>query len=124
MRVKLCGRCPYTPRDLDDHYDPDATLYVCAKCDNERHLREANWRRTCPNEISTRTTPPSVAPFAPEGLASFATTLLEPRFVQKSASTSSTAGGKPTAIGCGDFARPDDLVRNDHGLVLRLRCRR
>ena len=26
MRVKLCSRCPYAPRDLADHYDPDAAL--------------------------------------------------------------------------------------------------
>jgi hypothetical protein len=26
MRVKLCLRCPYTPRDLAGHYDPDGIL--------------------------------------------------------------------------------------------------
>jgi hypothetical protein len=34
MRVKLCARCPYTPRDLASHYDPDAALHACAKCDD------------------------------------------------------------------------------------------
>jgi hypothetical protein len=33
MRVKLCARCPYTPQDLTGHYDPEAALHVCAKCD-------------------------------------------------------------------------------------------
>jgi hypothetical protein len=33
MRVKLCSRCPYTPRDLAGHYDPDGVLHACAKCD-------------------------------------------------------------------------------------------
>jgi hypothetical protein len=36
MRVKLCARCPYTPRDLAGHYDPEATLHVGAKCDGEQ----------------------------------------------------------------------------------------
>ena len=36
MRVKLCKRCPYTPRDLTGHYDPEAALYVCAKCDGQQ----------------------------------------------------------------------------------------
>jgi hypothetical protein len=36
MRVKLCARCPYQPRDLEDHCDPEAALHVCAKCDGEQ----------------------------------------------------------------------------------------
>ena len=53
MRVKLCARCPYTPRDLAGHYDPEATLHVCAKCDGEQGVltkhypREAQRRREC-----------------------------------------------------------------------------
>jgi hypothetical protein len=38
MRVKLCARCPYTPRELAGHYDPEATLHVCAKCDGEQEV--------------------------------------------------------------------------------------
>lgn len=38
MRVKLCERCPYTPRDLAGHYDPGASLHVCAKCDDEQRM--------------------------------------------------------------------------------------
>jgi hypothetical protein len=53
MRVKLCARCPYGPRDLEDHYDPEAALHVCAKCDGEQamltnhHPRDAYRRRQC-----------------------------------------------------------------------------
>ncbi len=53
MRVKLCRRCPYTPRDLADHYDPEAALHVCAKCDGEQAMltnhypREVHRRRKC-----------------------------------------------------------------------------
>ena len=53
MRVKLCARCPYTPQDLTGHYDPEAALHVCAKCDGEHggstqhYPRKAYRRRTC-----------------------------------------------------------------------------
>jgi len=36
MRVKLCSRYPYTPRDLPGHYDPEDTLHACANCDGEQ----------------------------------------------------------------------------------------
>jgi len=55
MRVKLCSRCPYAPRDLADHYDPDAALYSCARCDSELEVLnpsgacEARRRRTMLN---------------------------------------------------------------------------
>jgi hypothetical protein len=53
MRVKLCAWCPYTPRDLAGHYDPDAALHACAKCDEEQEVptghypREAQRSRKC-----------------------------------------------------------------------------
>src|SRR5882757_5737943 len=53
MKVKLCARCPYTPRDLAGHYDPEAALHVCAKCDGEHGMltnhypRGAHRRRKC-----------------------------------------------------------------------------
>jgi hypothetical protein len=37
MRVKLCARCLYQPRDLEDRCDPVAALHVCAKCDGVAH---------------------------------------------------------------------------------------
>jgi hypothetical protein len=53
MRVKLCARCPYTPRDLAGHYDPGAALHACAKCDGDQEVpaghypREAQRSRKC-----------------------------------------------------------------------------
>src|SRR5437764_981220 len=53
MRVKPCARCPYMPQDLTGHYDPDAALHVCAKCDGEQAMltnhypRETRRRRKC-----------------------------------------------------------------------------
>lgn len=53
MRVKLCARCPYAPRDFAGHYDAEATLHVCAKCDSTpllstRHYPlEVQRRRKC-----------------------------------------------------------------------------
>jgi hypothetical protein len=53
MRVKLCARCPYTPQDLTGHYDPEAALHLCAKCDGEQGMlanhypRESRRRQTC-----------------------------------------------------------------------------
>ena len=41
MKVKLCARCPYAPPDLAGHYDPEAALHVCAKCDGE-HVKLTN----------------------------------------------------------------------------------
>jgi hypothetical protein len=65
MRVKLCARCPYTPRDLAHHYDPEAALYACATCDNGQDLCEIRWRGTCSTEIETSSNAESsVAPFA------------------------------------------------------------
>jgi hypothetical protein len=35
MHVKLCTRCPYSPKDLASHYDSKAVLHACAQCDSE-----------------------------------------------------------------------------------------
>jgi len=45
MRVNLCARCPYTPRDLAGHYDPAGVLHVCAKCDGERETSNNHYPR-------------------------------------------------------------------------------
>jgi hypothetical protein len=73
MKVKLCARCPYTPRDLTGHYDPGAALHACAKCDGEQGVstrtnhypRKAHRRRKCstvPNifGVAQRNDAPSV----------------------------------------------------------------
>ena len=75
MRVKLCARCPYAPRDLAGHYDPEAAFHACAKCDGEQGMitnhypREARRRRRCPTVANIfGTTQRSVAPSATESL--------------------------------------------------------
>ena len=130
MRVKLCSRCPYRPRDLADHYDPDAALHACAKCDDEVGILNASGpgraerRRQCSTslEIISMTTP-GVAPFATDVLALSATTPGEPPSVQKSASIASGRAGRTTAIGCADFAPPDYRVREITGSAPRAACR-
>src|ERR1700756_4643443 len=97
MRVKLCARCPYTPRDLAHHYDPEALLYACAKCDNEQDQYETEWRRTCSTRISTGEANRSVAPSMQGNLASSATIAHEPRSVRKNALINSGRDATTTA---------------------------
>jgi hypothetical protein len=35
MRVKLCARCPYAPRDLADYYDANSGSHLCFRCDSK-----------------------------------------------------------------------------------------
>jgi len=110
MRVKLCARCPYTPCDLAHHYDPEAALYACAKCDEEQYLCVTRWRRKCSTEIETASAAkPSAALFAKESLASSAIIAREPRSAPRDASISSGHGATTTRDGCGDFAPPDEF---------------
>jgi hypothetical protein len=115
MRVKLCSRCPYVPRDLADHYDPEGILHVCAKCDGRQEAstnsypRKANRRQQCatvPNISAT--TQPSVARSAMESLVSSGTTPGAPPSVQRSALTASRRARMLIADGCFDFTPPDD----------------
>ncbi len=127
MRVKLCARCPYTPRDLAGHYDPEATFHVCARCDGEQGIttnhypRQTYRRRKCatvPNIFGT--TQRSAAPSVTESLVSSGTTRGELplvlsgttpgelRSVQRSALIDSRPARKPTADGY-------DLRPPDHG---------
>ena len=110
MRVKLCATCPYTPRDLEDHYDPAAALHLCATCDVEYELRTTQRRRTCPtttiNTIGTAEL--SAAPFAREGSASFAITAAAQPCAPENASSISRAAGRTTAVGYGNFEPPED----------------
>lgn len=123
MRVKLCGRCPYTPHDLADHYDPAAALYACARCDGEIGILNtsnscaAQRREPCTTVFHTvsTTTQPSAVPFAKDGLASFAITHGEPPCAPKNASIASSFAGRPTAHGCADFAPPDARLRDATG---------
>jgi hypothetical protein len=114
MRVKLCSRCPYTPRDLAGHYDPEGILHACAKCDGQQastnhYPREAQRRQQCATVPNINVTAqPSVARSATEGLASSATTLGKPPSVQGSALTASRRAGTATADGCVGFKPPPE----------------
>jgi len=118
MRVKLCARCPYTPQDLAGHYDPEAALHVCAKCDGEQGMltnhypRAAHRRRKCvtdPNIFgrAQRSAAPSVA----ESLVSSATTPGELPSVQRSALIASKPARRATADGYSDFTLPDKQLQ-------------
>lgn len=67
-----------------------------------------NWRLTCPKTIKNfRATPSNGAPFAPESLALFVTTLREPPSAQRGALSTSSPVAKQTAIGYGDYPPPE-----------------
>ena len=113
MRVKLCARCPYTPQDLTGHYDPEAALHVCAKCDGEHggstqhYPRKAYRRRACstaPNIFGMAQR--SAAPSVTESLASSGTTAGELPSVQRSALIASRPASRTTADGYADFKPP------------------
>jgi hypothetical protein len=108
MRVKLCATCPYTPRDLADHYDPAATLHLCAGCDVECDLRKTRRRQTCPITTTNTAVEPLAALFAREGSASFAIIAAAPLCVPENASSISKSAGRTTAVGYGDFEPPED----------------
>lgn len=76
MQVKLCARCPYSPRDLADHYDSDAALHLCVTCDVEGPFKNSR-RRTCRTRTIYATAKTArielrAAPFAAESSVSFA----------------------------------------------------
>ena len=126
MRVKLCARCPYTPRDLAGHYDPEGELHACARCDGQQdastnHYPREPYRRqkcaTVPNILVTA--PPSVALSAPVSLVSTATTPGEPRSAQRSALAASRPVKRATADGCADFRPPDNGCGENHAATSR-----
>jgi len=115
MRVKLCSRCPYTPRDLAGHYDPQGDLHVCAKCDREQGAsinhrpHKAHRRQRCVTVLNILgTAQPTVARSATENSASYGTTRAEPPSVQRSALTASGHVKRATAAGYVDFTSPDN----------------
>jgi hypothetical protein len=121
MKVKLCARCPYTPRDLAAHYDPEGALHVCAKCDDEREAsnnrypRQACRRQKCataPNISGTAR--PTVARSATESLVSSGTTPARLHSVQRNAPTASRSAGRATADGCAGFKPPPDNSYGKH----------
>ena len=115
MKVKLCARCPYTPRDLAGHYDPEAALHVCAKCDGEHGMltnhypREAHRRRQCATILNIFGMPqPSAAPSVTESLVSSATTPGVLPSVQSNALIASRPAARLTADGYAGFRQPDN----------------
>ncbi len=126
MRVKLCARCPYTPRDLADHYDPEAAFHVCARCDGEQGMttnhypRQTYRRRKCatvPNIFST--TQRSAAPSVTESLVSSGTTRGELPSVQRNALIASRPARRAIADGCADFEPPDQSCSENHAEITR-----
>ena len=126
MRVTLCARCPYAPRDLAGHYDPEAALHVCAKCDGEQGIttnhypREAHRRRKCatvPNIFGT--TQRGGVPSVTENLVLSGTTPGELRSVQRSALIDSRPARKPTADGYADLRPPDRGCSENHAEISR-----
>jgi hypothetical protein len=114
MRVRLCSRCPYTPRDLAGHYNREGILHACAKCDGQEastnhYPRKAQRRQQCATVPNIHVTArPRAARSATEGLASSATTAGKPPSVQGSALTASRRAGTATADDCVAFRRPDN----------------
>jgi hypothetical protein len=124
MRVKLCARCPYAPRDLAGHYDPEATLHVCAKCDGKQggstkhYPREAYRRRKCSTVHNIfGMTRPSAALSVTEGLVLSGTTPGELPSVQRNALIASGPARRATADGCADFTLPDESCSEDRAEI-------
>jgi hypothetical protein len=113
MRVKPCSVCPYTPRDLAGHYDPEAVLHVCAKCDERpgastSYPRKVHRRQQCealPNNPGTAQ--PNGARSAVESSASYDTTPGEPPSVRRNALIASRRARTVTADGCIDLKPPE-----------------
>jgi hypothetical protein len=127
MRVKLCARCPYTPRDLAGHYDPDGALHVCAQCDGQQEAstnhypREAHRRQKCATVPSIFVTAqPSVARSVTASLVSSVTIPGELPSVQRSAPSASRPAGKTTADGYAGFTPPDGRCNEHHAQIRRL----
>jgi hypothetical protein len=126
MRVKLCARCPYLPCDLAGHYDAEAALHLCTKCDSEQQAssrhdpRKIHRRQKCATVLNIiATAQRSVAQSVTEGLVSSGTTPGEPRSVQRSALIASRPARRVTADGCAGFKPPDDSCGENHAAISR-----
>src|SRR2546430_7993913 len=124
MRVKLCARCPYTPRDLAGHYDPEGFLHVCAKCDGEHEASSKHYPRKVLRRQKCPTVPnvfamaqPSVARSVTEGLASSGIIPAEPPSVQRNALTASRPASRATADGCAHSEPPDNTRCEGHAEI-------
>jgi hypothetical protein len=119
MRVKLCARCPYTPRDLARHYDPDAILHLCANCDGERKASTNEYPRKAERRQKCATIPnipvpvqPSVARSAKANSASSGVIPGGPHSVQRSALTASGPVRNATSDGYAGCNLPEHHATN------------
>lgn len=117
MQVKLCPRCPYSPRDLADHYDSDATLHLCAACDAEYDPCKPLRRRICRTRTIYPTSKASLIErhavlSVTESSASFAIIAAAGHSVRPGASSVSGCAGRATAGGYGDFELLDEASRD------------
>lgn len=115
MSAKLRANCPYTPRDLAGHYDPNGQLHACAKCDGRHgpstdyYPHKSHRRQLCATvPIITGTAKASAARFVTDDLVSSVTTSAEPPSAQGNAPIASRSVGMRTADGCAGLKRPDD----------------
>jgi hypothetical protein len=114
MRVRICARCPYTPRDLASHYDPDAVLHVCAKCDGHEGranhpARKMHRRNRCVISLDIDgTAQPGVALSAKDNSVSYDTTSAKPLSVPRSAPTASARVRTAIADGCVELSPPEE----------------
>jgi hypothetical protein len=113
MRVKLCTRCPYTPRDLEAHYDPVAANHACARCDGEQdrdklyYPRDTYRRRKCSIVPSILSIPRrSAAPSVAASSVSSGTTPGDRSSVRRGAPSASSFTGNATANGLTRFEPP------------------
>jgi len=113
MRVKLCTRCPYTPRDFEGHYDPVAAAHACARCDGEQdrdklyYPRDSYRRRKCSIFPSILSIPrQSAAPSVAGSSVSSGTIPGDRTSVRGSAPIASSFAGKATADGFTGFEPP------------------
>jgi hypothetical protein len=112
VQVKLCTQCPYSPRDLADHYDIDAALHLCARCDAKfgsfHTLRRRRCRaRTINATGSSGPTKLRAVPSAMASLVSFAIIAAARPCVRPGASTVSSFAVRTIAAGYGDFELPE-----------------
>jgi hypothetical protein len=126
MRVKLCTRCPYAPRDLAGHYDPEGPLHVCAKCDGEQEAstnhypRKVHRRQECATVLNIPgTAQPSGARSATESLVSSGTIPGEPPSVQRSALIASRPASRTTADGYAGLEPPDSSCSENDSRISR-----
>jgi hypothetical protein len=126
MKVKLCARCPYKPRDLASHYDPEAAPHVCAKCDGEQGMPTNHYPREVYRRTKCATVPNifgraqrSAAPSVTASLVSSATTRGELPSVQRNALIASRTARRATADGYAGCKPPDNSCGENHAEISR-----